>query len=542
MSPMTVETSLPGAPAIGRWSSLLLLFLTVLGLYGRTLFFDFTYLDERSLVLDRQAYLAQPSTLWKAFGDPYLKGSPYYRPVITASFALDALWSGVKPFGYHLSNLLIHLAACLLVLAVLRGLCCGEGPSLLGALVFAVHPAAVEGATWIPGRNDMLFAVFALGAWLALIKEQERSSRIRRSLHLACFLGALFSKEAAVCLPLLFLAQLRLGGEGTRTVWRPWAWLGWGCSVALFAAVRVGVMGATSGFLADGVLTAFRRLPMLVAGLGKLFVPLYYEVIATPSDVRLWTGFVAAAVILAAFAALGGGRRGRILLLALAAMLLPMAANLPGADKLVLESRLYPSVAGAALFLAEWLRPVRLARPAAVALAAAAVLALAGRSFLYQGDFANVAVFTEAAVRQSPHSALAHLQRGLFLEYARQDPAAGRAAYRRALEANPAEPMAHNNLGFSLMNAGQWAEAEGHFRSELALNPVNAKARYNLGVTLFALNRREEAQAEWLRLLRQEPDDLAAMAALVRSYSSAGRPELADRWRRELERRGIRLE
>jgi pentatricopeptide repeat protein len=92
------------------------------------------------------------------------------------------------------------------------------------------------------------------------------------------------------------------------------------------------------------------------------------------------------------------------------------------------------------------------------------------------------------------------------------------------------------------MNAGQWAEAEGHFRSELALNPVNAKARYNLGVTLFALNRREEAQAEWLRLLRQEPDDLAAMAALVRSYSSAGRPELADRWRRELERRGIRLE
>jgi hypothetical protein len=45
MSPMTVETSLPGAPAIGRWSSLLLLFLTVLGLYGRTLFFDFTYLD-----------------------------------------------------------------------------------------------------------------------------------------------------------------------------------------------------------------------------------------------------------------------------------------------------------------------------------------------------------------------------------------------------------------------------------------------------------------------------------------------------------------
>src|ERR1039458_4877736 len=67
-----------------------------------------------------------------------------YQPLSWMSLAADhALW-GLKPSGYHLTNLLLHTAGALLFFAVLRRATRQWIPSFLGAMFFAVHPLRVE--------------------------------------------------------------------------------------------------------------------------------------------------------------------------------------------------------------------------------------------------------------------------------------------------------------------------------------------------------------------------------------------------------------
>jgi len=87
--------------------------------------FDFSYLDDDALILDQQSVLAQPSGVWRAFGRPMFPSSgrdhAYYRPLVTASYALDAQWSGARALGYRLTNILLHALAAGLLFLMLHG-------------------------------------------------------------------------------------------------------------------------------------------------------------------------------------------------------------------------------------------------------------------------------------------------------------------------------------------------------------------------------------------------------------------------------------
>ena len=63
-----------------------------------------------------------------------------YRPVTTLSFAFNYALHGMSPWGYHLTNVLIHIANSLLVYSILLMLFHARRPAGLIALLFAVHP------------------------------------------------------------------------------------------------------------------------------------------------------------------------------------------------------------------------------------------------------------------------------------------------------------------------------------------------------------------------------------------------------------------
>ena len=71
-------------------------------------------------------------------------GGHFYRPVTNLVFALDhAVW-GLRPLGYHLTNLVILLAGVVAVFVLARRwLGPGWGPCV-AALVFALHPLQLE--------------------------------------------------------------------------------------------------------------------------------------------------------------------------------------------------------------------------------------------------------------------------------------------------------------------------------------------------------------------------------------------------------------
>ncbi len=146
-----------------------------------------------------------------------------YYPVSNSSLWIEwRLW-GMNPRGYHVTNLLLHVASALLIWAILRQL--AVPGAFLAALLFTVHPVNVESVAWISQRKDLLAIVFCLLSVLCYLKADEpvlpidkiRSSQPPPSakgshgnkwywLSLLMFLMAVLSKGSATILPAVLLA------------------------------------------------------------------------------------------------------------------------------------------------------------------------------------------------------------------------------------------------------------------------------------------------------------------------------------------------
>ena len=376
--------------------------------------------------------------------------------------------------------------------------CCrfgfAPGVACFGALLYAVHPALTETVAWIPGRPDGLLVVFALAAWLALLRAQERRRWPDRAGHLLAWLAALLCKEAALVLPLAYTGHLIfVERRPARSVLAPWLLAGWTAVLALYLGARTAVLSGqlgAAGVTASGLLSAS---PVAITSLGKLVLPVDLSVMATARDGWIWPGVVAAC-ILAATAFVPGIRRAWILF-ALACFAAFVLLGLPASRVLALESRLALPAIAIVLIAAEVAR--RAAWPPRVRVAAASGLlaVLAAVTFSYADGFRDRLSFARAAVRGSPRSALAHRNLGVAYHLAGQT-ALARQEYETAIAADPEEPVVHNNVAVLLMAEGRLLEAELELRAELTINPRYPPAHDNLARVLSALGRDEEAARE----------------------------------------------
>lgn len=150
----------------------------------------------------------------------------YYRPVISASYAIDyAIW-GLVPFGFHLTNIFIHIISSILLFFILKELFRKyENPvfiSFMGTMIFAVHTIHTEAVSWISGRTDSIVTLFFFASFLFYIKypesekskssatAQKRSAPSKRrtkflilSLVFYCF--GLLSKEMIITMPVILI-------------------------------------------------------------------------------------------------------------------------------------------------------------------------------------------------------------------------------------------------------------------------------------------------------------------------------------------------
>ncbi|HEX6626246.1 MAG TPA: hypothetical protein VF064_21190, partial [Pyrinomonadaceae bacterium] len=153
----------------------------------------------------------------------------FFRPVFILSYVFDvALW-GRRPFGFHLTNVLVHALNSFLVSLLARRLFDGAGvaagrrdAAALGAgLLFLLHPSHTEAVSWISGRADVLATFFGLLSLLFHLSYAQARLSDKRTprraplaisfvLSLLCFALALFAKEAAAFIP---LAALLLGAR-----------------------------------------------------------------------------------------------------------------------------------------------------------------------------------------------------------------------------------------------------------------------------------------------------------------------------------------
>lgn len=448
--------------------------------YARTIGFGFTGLDDRDLVVDDQAFLAQPSSLWRVFspGRAYMHvvdaGHGYWRPLVTWTYALDAQLGGARPLAYHATNVALHAAACVLLWRLLLALEVGAGPALAGALVFAVHPALASAVAWVPGRNDALLGVLVFGAWLAFAGR-------RPAAHFACFALALLTKETAVALPLVCALHAMLVD---RTLARP-RWLG-AHALGWTALVVLRLLAHRS---AD-VHPTMANLSLLLDGVGKLVLPVHLSTISDAADASPWAGVVVA-VALGAAAMLVRGLRRPVVALGIATFALFLLPPLLATGSLVLDQRLYVPAAGIVLAAAELVRALAPERRILAAFAAVSIGALALVTLAFEGSFRDRRAFARDAVDGSPHSALAHFCLGQSEQLDGHDDRA-LTEYLAALDLGSTE-VVHNDIAVIDMKYARWADAERELRAEIAANPGYPTAWSNLAVVLRHEGRDDEA-------------------------------------------------
>ncbi|HUI07705.1 MAG TPA: tetratricopeptide repeat protein [Verrucomicrobiae bacterium] len=220
----------------GRYLGALLIALLAVAAHLPGLQGDFVRWDDDTHVTQNVVIRAiNPHNLLVMFTQPIAK---LYCPITWLSYAVDYQIWGRNPLGYHLTNLLLHVANTLLVLAIVYRLFAsapspqssGTSPEqqkvrvsawaagLLAAAVFGVHPLRVESVAWITERKDVLFAFFFL---LATETYRRWVKGGRRSAYWAClilFILSGLSKSAAVTFPLVALLLDRYWAK--RIVWR----------------------------------------------------------------------------------------------------------------------------------------------------------------------------------------------------------------------------------------------------------------------------------------------------------------------------------
>jgi hypothetical protein len=123
----------------------------------------------------------------------------YWRPGISASYALDWQLGHGSPMFFHVMNVVWHGAMSVLAFIVLRRWVGAAIPAALAALLFAVHPTKAESVAWIAGRTDVLCAVAMLLAANGCARRL-RNEKGGLALEIAGTIAAYATKEQAVTL------------------------------------------------------------------------------------------------------------------------------------------------------------------------------------------------------------------------------------------------------------------------------------------------------------------------------------------------------
>lgn len=181
--------------------------------YVNTLYGEFVYDDLRQIV--RNTLIQDGSRFWQAMTSDVwaFKGgeeavSNYWRPSFVFWMILNFRCFGLQTFGWHLTNILIHVGVVALVFALSRRLNLSRPIAAAIAMIFAIHPAHSESVAWISGAPDLILAAALLGSIWFVDLLSEKPTPFRWVLAIGLYIVALGAKEVAILYPLMVVALL----------------------------------------------------------------------------------------------------------------------------------------------------------------------------------------------------------------------------------------------------------------------------------------------------------------------------------------------
>lgn len=474
--------------------------------YSRSLFCDFVRDDFPQIVNNRQVqsweYLPQllTSNLWSQMRNDLVH---YYRPIFSVWMLLVHTCGGLAPWFWHLSSILLHLAATWMVFTLCRRLTDSEVGAAAGAAIFAVHPIHVDAVTWISASCEVLFTIFVLAAMLALLpKDKDAVSAPHVWLSAVCFGAAVFAKETAIVmlalLPVMAWFRLKTRATGGVRLWQ--AGFPYAVVTAAYLLIRFSVLrrvGIETGehSWAEVILSA---PSILIFYMKKLFVPWnlsgsYVNPLTSTATAIFWLQL--AVVVIGISAAAWFAIRYRSLFgLAAALIVIPVLPCLAviriyQQGDMTHDRYLYLPTVGLALLVAMLVNNAwsseKSVKTAAIAAVAAVLAGFSVETISAQRYYQNDIAFYSRVIAVSPSDAYAMAMLGnVYLDQKRNDLAL--EEFRRAHQIAPENRSLTLFLARGLFVTGNYLDAETLLKGLLQNSDTDTPQR--LGMLLSLAN------------------------------------------------------
>jgi tetratricopeptide (TPR) repeat protein len=483
-------------------------------------------LDDEGL-LSEYTIFRTPDGLYRIW---FTTDAPDYWPLTYTGFWIEWHLFEKHTTGYHVVNIALHIAAVLLLWAVLRKL--RIPGAYLGALLFAVHPVNVQSVAWIIQlKNTLAMVWYFASIWLYLTSEDRYSvARTESSpdprlltsdrwycLSLLAFILAALSKGSVATLPAILLTIIWWQrGITKRDLVR----------IAPFFALALAFIAVNIWFQAHANTQAIRHATPLqrILGAGAVIWFYLYKGLAPfdlaivypswdidPANLLWWLPLLAAGAVTILLWRARQTRFGHPLLFAWGyfciALVPVMGLTDVGFMRFSLVSDHYQHIAiiavtalaGATICVLRK-EVAEVLRDAVFVLAAAVVALLAVLAHHQASLYRDAITYYQAALKKNPDSWLLHGNLGdaMVLEHKYREAI---PELREALRINPDCDDAHHYLAIALGITGHWDEAIEHYERAIELRPRHWAVRRELTDFLFSIGRHQAAIAEAERAL-----------------------------------------
>ena len=477
---------------------------------------EFVNYDDREYVVEN-ANLRAGLSLESAAG-AFRPLATNWFPLNRLSLQLDHALFGVDPAGYHVTSLVLHAGAAVLLFLALVRMTGAPWRSAFVAGVFAIHPLHVESVAWVSERKDVLSGLFWMLALLLYARYVERPTALRMAGVAVTLALGLMAKPMLVTLPFVLLlldfwplGRLRPAPGRTwpdparvrSAVVEKWPLF---ALVAASSAVTLAVQRA-GGAMAFGDTLSFGTR----AGGAVESLVVYVWKSVWPTDLAVfyphsgsvgpaWRTGGASLIVVALSVGAIAARRAHPWLavgwLWYVGTLVPVIGLVQVGMQSHADRYMYLPLVGLTLALAwgsfDRVGGSRAARLALGAAAVAALVALAGAAHVQVGHWRDtLTLFTRAAAVTGDNF------------------------------------VAERGLAKERLARGELAEAETHFRAALALRPGWSDGRLGLADVALQRGRVEVALREYEAVRRTDPGDDRAAGKLGLAFVRIGQADAA---------------
>lgn len=476
----------------GKFSAFLLISLVSLLVYGQTMSFTVGKFDEDVIITFNEKLLKNPDNVIEVlkrdafFNNP---GRNFYRPAQNLSFFLDTQLGKGKSWAYYFTNILLHIFTSCLLYLTLKDFGFRPGVALATALVYTTSPLFVHAIAWVPGRGDLLIAMFALLCLRATFRFLDtRKISALVFLHL-CFFVSMFSKETSVLIPIiitgawwLFYPRRSETGKTLLFTLLPMV-----IPIGLWFFTRSLVIPKYPAATVFGFIPFLNNLRALPETIGKFLIPV--GLAPLPEFTWLITGIGGVVAIALVYAALRSASEleRKLTLFGIGWFLLFSAPGVAYTNELgkiaydYLEHRSYLPMIGIGIILAVIIGRLMVSsrRVAASNVIIAAMLLFVVTGFVRAKNYKSAESFYDMAIEGNPNSGMCYLNRG-YLRATKNDIDGALEDYTSAMKACPDYAEAYVNRGVLYQNMLRNDEAGVDFKEAVQRNPRLFAAHYNL--------------------------------------------------------------